>query len=118
EDENATREQKAEALKSLIHFVGDVHQPLHVSFARDRGGNDVKVTFLGRETNLHRVWDTGLIGTRGLPWPVYMEALSGRITVDQRAAWAETDPGVWATESYQLAVSNAYATPADGALDE
>ena len=46
-----------------------------------------------------------------------MEALEARITDDQRAAWAETDPSVWATESYQLAVSNAYAIPSGGALE-
>lgn len=118
EDDAAAREEKVEALKFLIHFVGDIHQPLHVSFARDRGGNDVKVTFLGHATNLHRVWDAGLIDTRDVPWPVYMETLSERITVDQRAAWATTDPSVWATESYQLAVSNAYAIPHGGELGE
>lgn len=118
EDDAATHEAKAEALRFLIHFVGDVHQPLHVSFERDRGGNSVKVVFLGQESNLHRVWDEQLIESRALPWAVYAEALSGKITVDQQLAWAEMDPAVWATESYQLAVSNAYAVPAGGVLDE
>lgn len=118
EDDAATHEAKTEALKFLIHFVGDVHQPLHVSFERDRGGNSIKVTFLGHESNLHRVWDEQLIESRELPWREYMESLSSKITVEQQLAWAETDPAVWATESYQLAVSNAYAVPADGVLDE
>ncbi len=56
---------KAEALKFLIHFVGDLHQPLHTIDNKDRGGNDVRVEALrgedGRATNLHAAWDTGLI---------------------------------------------------------
>ena len=53
--------ERTEALKFLIHFVGDIHQPLHVSHARDRGGNDIKVEFFHDRTNLHRMWDSGLI---------------------------------------------------------
>ena len=57
--------QRAEALKFIIHFVGDLHQPLHATDNKDRGGNDVRVLALraedGRNTNLHAVWDTGLI---------------------------------------------------------
>jgi hypothetical protein len=56
---------RAESLKFLIHFVGDLHQPLHSIDNHDRGGNDVRVNALrgedGRATNLHAVWDTGLI---------------------------------------------------------
>ncbi|KAF8831603.1 hypothetical protein HHX47_DHR1000556 [Lentinula edodes] len=49
-----------EALKFLIHFVGDLHMPLHLT-GRDRGGNSVKVRFDGRQTNLHSAWDGLLI---------------------------------------------------------
>ncbi|KIY68479.1 phospholipase C/P1 nuclease [Cylindrobasidium torrendii FP15055 ss-10] len=49
-----------EALKFLVHFIGDLHQPLHLT-GRDRGGNSVKVAFDGRSTNLHSVWDSTLI---------------------------------------------------------
>ena len=56
---------RAEALKFLIHIVGDLHQPLHAIDNHDRGGNDVRVAPLrgedGRATNLHAVWDTGLL---------------------------------------------------------
>jgi len=60
-DGQATRPAKQEALRFLVHFVGDVHQPLHVGRRDDRGGNTVKVTLFGEETNLHSVWDTGLV---------------------------------------------------------
>ncbi|KAF8874821.1 phospholipase C/P1 nuclease domain-containing protein [Mucidula mucida] len=49
-----------EALKFLVHFLGDLHQPLHLT-GRDRGGNGVKVLFGGRSTNLHSLWDSFLI---------------------------------------------------------
>lgn len=53
--------RRAYALAFLIHFVGDLHQPLHASDNNDRGGNEVGVTFLGHRTNLHHVWDTNII---------------------------------------------------------
>jgi hypothetical protein len=53
--------ERLEALKYLVHFIGDVHQPLHASNDHDRGGNDVTVMFMGLPTNLHAVWDSGII---------------------------------------------------------
>lgn len=60
-DSQAPRPVRIEALKFLVHFVGDVHQPLHAGYGVDRGGNDVKVFFFGDNTNLHSLWDSGLI---------------------------------------------------------
>jgi len=54
---------RAEALRFVVHLVGDVHQPLHVS-GRQRGGNDAQVRFFSREVNLHEVWDSLLIDRR------------------------------------------------------
>jgi len=45
----------------LIHYVGDCHQPLHIGYLYDKGGNDVSVTFFGEATELHAVWDTAII---------------------------------------------------------
>ncbi len=52
---------RASALKFVVHFVGDLHQPLHGGERHDKGGNDVKVTFNGKSTNLHALWDSGLL---------------------------------------------------------
>lgn len=49
------------ALVFLIHFVGDVHQPLHCGYGDDRGGNDIRVNWYGDSTNLHSVWDVSII---------------------------------------------------------
>jgi len=57
--------QRKEALMFLVHFVGDMHQPLHCSDNKDKGGNDVRLEFFGRQSNLHSVWDSGLLGRMG-----------------------------------------------------
>ena len=62
-DKKSTEDDKFFYLKLLIHFIGDLHQPLHVSMPGNRGGNDIKVTWFGQESNLHRVWDSGMINT-------------------------------------------------------
>jgi len=51
----------ASALKFIIHFVGDIHQPLHVGFTSDLGGNTIHVTFYGTQVNLHALWDNNII---------------------------------------------------------
>ncbi|QNJ98283.1 S1/P1 nuclease [Constantimarinum furrinae] len=60
-DKNSSKEKKAFHLKLLVHFVGDLHQPLHVGIAEDRGGNRFQVQWFDEGTNLHRVWDEELI---------------------------------------------------------
>lgn len=52
-----------EALGFLGHFMGDIHQPMHVSYADDRGGNRTKVYYDGDRTNLHALWDNKIVGT-------------------------------------------------------
>lgn len=60
-DPSATKADKAFYLKLLIHFIGDMHQPLHAGRAEDRGGNDIKVKWFNKPSNLHRVWDSEMI---------------------------------------------------------
>lgn len=59
-DTTASRDDRALALKMIIHFLGDLHQPMHLGHATDRGGNQWKVQFFGKDTNIHTVWDTYL----------------------------------------------------------
>ena len=56
-----TKEENAVDLKILMHLVGDLHQPLHVGYGSDKGGNKIEVTFLGHTSNLHKVWDSEII---------------------------------------------------------
>lgn len=60
-DKNASREDKAFFLRMLVHFVGDLHQPLHAGRGEDKGGNDIQVRWFGGGSNLHRVWDSEMI---------------------------------------------------------
>ncbi|KGL62882.1 S1/P1 nuclease [Polaribacter sp. Hel1_85] len=60
-DKNSAEEDKVFYLKMLVHFVGDLHQPMHIGQREDKGGNTVQVQWFGRGTNLHSVWDTKMI---------------------------------------------------------
>lgn len=65
-ESDATDERWLTALKYVVHFVADVHQPLHAGYADDRGGNTYQLQAFGRGTNLHALWDTGLIQNLGM----------------------------------------------------
>lgn len=69
------------ALKYLVHLVGDVHQPLHAGLAEDRGGNRYQVQGFGRGSNLHALWDSGLLRQR----PGGAAALGAELMAEQRA---------------------------------
>jgi hypothetical protein len=98
--------ERAEALFFLSHWMGDVHQPLHVSFENDRGGNEIKPIAGGfyASGHLHAVWDSGIltkaIGTLG--WRAYADQLASAITPAEKAAWSGGEPISWAQESYSL----------------
>ena len=62
-DKNSTKSDKAFHLKMLIHFIGDLHQPMHVGRVSDRGGNDFKVKWFYNNSNMHRVWDSEMINS-------------------------------------------------------
>jgi hypothetical protein len=60
-DEASSDDDKAFYLKLLIHFIGDLHQPMHVGLVEDKGGNDFKVQWFYKDSNLHSVWDREMI---------------------------------------------------------
>jgi hypothetical protein len=119
------------ALLFLSHWVGDIHQPLHVSFGDDRGGGRTDVTGpcilvdparrIARDSNvLHRVWDTCILqvaiyGPMGLPETTSRNRLSNAVTAagridtplsgSQRAAWTRSEPWEWAKESFEIAIA-------------
>ena len=101
-DPNASLEDKRLALRFTIHIIGDLHQPLHAGRPGDRGGNDVKVTLFGAPTNLHSVWDSGMIDARSLSHTELAGWLVGAITPDEVIAWSNPDPEIWIAESVAL----------------
>ena len=60
-NKNSSEEDKVFYLKMLVHFVGDLHQPMHIGQREDKGGNTIQVQWFGRGTNLHSVWDSKMI---------------------------------------------------------
>lgn len=104
-DENATLNQRLEALKWLVHFVGDIHQPLH-AIDTARGGNDVKLPVFGSAQcgqypcNLHWAWDDLLIQHTGYSEPHYVSVLQKLISTEQLEQRARGGPEDWANESH------------------
>ncbi len=94
-----------QALLLLAHFIGDLHQPLHVSYADDLGGNRTAVYFFGLPNNLHGVWDFALLKQAGYEQNNGQpEALFNTITAEQRQLWQQGDVLDWANESAALTV--------------
>lgn len=105
---------RARALKYLVHFVGDIHQPLHLGNKRDRGGNNIAFKFNGRETNLHMFWDSGLVSLRKISLLQYASQLNRRISKEDIKKWLAADVPSWANESRKLALSQGYGIAVDG----
>ena len=112
-DPESTDEEKWLAIKLLGHWVGDVHQPMHVSFQDDRGANsnvietvDFDVDF--EDLNLHGVWDYTIIAHNyGDDYEAISESFRAAITSEQKEAWRFDSPIEWANESYQITSSPA-----------
>ena len=100
--------EQLDAMKFLSHFVGDIHQPMHAGYGDDRGGNDMKVSVFGNESNLHAAWDYGLIEHSGMGWLDYASHLYFDISEEDRERWASDDPGLWSEESFAIISKSAY----------
>lgn len=86
------------AIKCLVHLIGDIHQPLHVGNGEDKGGNDVKLEYFWEESNLHRVWDSGMIDEKQYSYTEYVEWID-HATADQITKWQSDKLMDWAQES-------------------
>src|SRR5215831_13684817 len=104
-DGNASKKDRVEALKFLVHFVGDVHQPLH-AIDEARGGNDIKVVVFGSDQcgnyacNLHWTWDQLLLEHAGYSEEDYVRHLEKLIMEKGLTARAGGTPEQWANESH------------------
>ena len=111
------RGARAEALRFLLHFVGDLHQPLHSIDNRDRGGNDVMVQVEGYvqppdqpfRLNLHAVWDGVLIDARGLDAESYARQLIDRLAAEDLGDGDTIDVVGWAVEAHDVGRRDVYA---------
>jgi len=94
--------EEAEKLKMLIHLVEDIHQPLHVGTGEDRGGNDVRIEFFNRGTNLHALWDTGMIDRKSMSYTELGEELYRRITPELQRKYQSASMEDWLKEAVSL----------------
>lgn len=94
-------EQRQIALRFLVHFIGDLHQPLHVGRDEDAGGNKIKVTWFGKATNLHTLWDTELIDYQKWSYTEYATNIdtASKATIAQIQSGSLED---WFFQSHQL----------------
>eukprot|EP00002_Diphylleia_rotans_P004336 TRINITY_DN13163_c0_g1_i1.p1 TRINITY_DN13163_c0_g1~~TRINITY_DN13163_c0_g1_i1.p1 ORF type:complete len:301 (-),score=63.33 TRINITY_DN13163_c0_g1_i1:147-1049(-) len=98
---------QAEALQFLIHFAVDVHQPLHVGYSGDLGGNRITVYWYGSKTNLHAVWDSSILGKRKSLIGGTQDALFNEIKGKISGQWSG-EVGSWTSCSYSS--SNGYCS--------
>jgi hypothetical protein len=106
-DPAATAVQRKEALMFLVHFVGDMHQPLHCSDNKDKGGNDVKVDFFGKNSNLHSAWDSGLLARMGKEDELFTR-FSSDLTQKRASKWGKGTVEEWAEQSHKIAQKVVY----------
>jgi nuclease S1 len=125
-DRAQPREARRDALKFLVHFVGDIHQPMHAGSRPDKGGNDFQVSLrtpmqpeayarsryndgvMG--TNLHAVWDYYVLGSHGLPLAKYADRLDA-LPWPPTQETAPSPPLAWAGESCRLIEARALYPP-------
>jgi hypothetical protein len=115
-DRSRSDAERGTALAFLVHFIGDVHQPLHASDRNDKGGSAIQVRFLGasdhggRKANLHSVWDSLLVqSTFPKPFDGAAERLNAEVTAKQSAEWCGSEPATWANESHSIARDFVYS---------
>lgn len=84
-----------EYLMILVHLVGDVHQPLHVGNGKDRGGNDVKVSWFGENSNLHKIWDSEIIDEKKYSY-TELTAIINHPSHEELVEWQSDSVEDWA----------------------
>jgi hypothetical protein len=99
------------AVEFLTHYTGDIHQPLHVGYAEDKGGNDVTVNWYGKSTNLHAVWDSSILSKWNSDLNKAVADLEAYIDSNPNEVaqiLAVMDPEQWADESYEYVLTTVY----------
>jgi hypothetical protein len=123
-DVSKPKSKRLEALKFIVHFMGDLHQPLHCADDNDRGGNEKLVRFKdpgkpghGAKIKLHALWDHLIESKTGEDPRELATALEKGITPGERAAWTKGSEKNWAFESYLIAKTKIYPGMDPGTQD-
>ena len=112
-NKQSSEADKSFHLKLLIHFIGDLHQPLHVGRSEDQGGNRIQVSWFSRNSNLHRVWDSDLIDGYNMSYEELAQELMRSTDKAELMALQEGNYRDWVEESHQMA-KVVYASASSG----
>ncbi len=95
------KSEKLMYLRLIIHIAGDIHQPFHSARKGDAGGNDIKVSWFGQSSNIHRVWDEQLIDFQKLSYTEYTAAIN-HVSLKQKELWQKQPVSKWLYDSYSI----------------
>jgi S1/P1 Nuclease len=114
-DSHSTLDERRFAIQVLVHLIGDIHQPLHASDHQDRGGNDIRVSFLLpsgeiKKTDLHSAWDSDFvrIAFDTADERVIAKRLVDGVTTERLKGWQKGNTNAWLADSYKLAAELTY----------
>lgn len=111
-DRSRSDAERLQALKFVVHLVGDAHQPLHAGYARDKGGNTFQVNVDGRGSNLHTLWDSGLLDHTGLDDAGLLATVQGLPdTESPRGAPAQPPVQAWAQAACRIVLQSGFYPP-------
>ncbi|ALN89973.1 S1/P1 Nuclease family protein [Lysobacter gummosus] len=117
-DRSKSQADRLQALKFVVHLVGDVHQPLHAGYARDKGGNDFQLAIPGEPErpggyggNLHSLWDSSLLNTRKRNDAAYLAELRKIAVPTVTGAGLPADAAGWAEDSCKLMLQPGFYPP-------
>lgn len=111
-----SKEEISFNLKILFHLMGDLHQPLHVGYGVDRGGNDIIVFFNGETTNLHHVWDSDIIEFGNIS-STDIEKILSKTSAEKIKNTAKLNVVKWVTDSRKF-LNDAYNVKDDTITDD
>jgi len=101
---------RAQALKFLVHFVGDAHQPLHAGYGRDKGGNTFQIQLNGKGSNLHTLWDREVVASAKLNEDRYLQHLQ-RMPLPREARVGIGNPTAWTEASCRIVLRDGFYPP-------
>ncbi|MBS2098927.1 S1/P1 nuclease [Carboxylicivirga linearis] len=101
QSKTSSNEEKAIALKFIIHLVGDAHQPMHVALSEDLGGNRVEVQWFRQKSNLHKLWDEDLIDYSRLSYKE-LAVFAGEPQKEELREWQNISVVDWIDETHEI----------------
>ncbi|MEB1608908.1 S1/P1 nuclease [Xanthomonas campestris pv. campestris] len=104
-DRSQPLEVRRQALKFVVHFVGDIHQPMHAGYAHDKGGNEFQLQVAGKGSNLHALWDSGMLNDRHLGDDAYLQRLLALPATAATSSVLPPPAAAWAQASCKIAIT-------------